>query len=177
MEKLNVTQLSKAFSVSKTSIRNWIDRGCPHTKTDKGHEFILSDVIKWHQGRYLKSVQPDEFQKSKATREHFKALLTELEYKERSGELISAQDVKEMAFTNARLTRDSILNIPNRISALLVNQTREKMKSVQIEEQTVLWLEYLHLMNRIKVLMKDAIVKKQEISFYESLAGDELCQN
>ncbi len=51
------------------------------------------------------------------------------------------------------------------------------MKSVQIEEQTVLWLEYLNLMNRIKVLMKDAIVKKQEISFYESLAGDDLCQN
>jgi hypothetical protein len=48
------------------------------------------------------------------------------------------------------------------------------MTKIQIEEQTVLWLEYLHLMNRIKVLIRDAIAKKQEISFYESLAGDEL---
>lgn len=51
------------------------------------------------------------------------------------------------------------------------------MKPAQIEEQTVLWLEYLHLMNSIKVLMNKAIAKKQEISFYESLAGDESWQN
>lgn len=134
MEKLNVARLSKAFQVSKVTIRNWIDRGCPSTKTDKGHEFILSDVIKWHQGRYLKSVQPDEFQKSKATREHFKALLTELEYKERSGELISAQDVKELMFSTARLTRDSILNIPNRLSALLANQNHDKIHEMLTHE-------------------------------------------
>jgi phage terminase Nu1 subunit (DNA packaging protein) len=134
MEKLNSSQLSKAFQVSKVTIRNWIDKGCPSTKTDKGHEFILSDVIKWHQGRYLKSVQPDEFQKSKATREHFKALLTELEYKERSGELISSQDVKELMFSTARLTRDSILNIPGHLSALLVNQTREKIHAMLAQE-------------------------------------------
>lgn len=134
MEKLNSSQLSKAFQVSKVTIRNWIDKGCPSTKTDKGHEFILSDVIKWHQGRYLKSVQPDEFQKSKATREHFKALLTELEYKERSGELISSQDVKELMFSTARLTRDNILNIPGRLSALLVNQTREKIHEMLTKE-------------------------------------------
>ena len=51
------------------------------------------------------------------------------------------------------------------------------MTKVQIEEQTVLWLDYLHLMNKIKVFMKDAIAKKKEISFYESLAGDDLCRN
>ena len=81
MDKLNSSQLSRAFQISKVTVKNWVDRGCPHEKSDKGNSFILSDVIKWHQGRYLKSVQPDEFQKSKATREHFKALLPELEYK------------------------------------------------------------------------------------------------
>lgn len=134
MDKLNSSQLSKAFQVSKVTIRNWIDKGCPSTKTDKGHEFVLSDVIKWHQGRYLKSVQPDEFQKSKATREHFKALLTELEYKERSGELISSQEVKDLMFSTARLTRDSILNIPGRLSAILANQNREKVNDMLTKE-------------------------------------------
>ena len=134
MEKLNSSQLSKAFQVSKVTIRNWIDRGCPHEKSDKGNSFMLSEVIDWHRSRYLKSVQPDEFQKSKATREHFKALLTELEYKERSGELISSQDVKELMFDTARLTRDAILNIPNRLSSLLANQNRDKIHEMLTQE-------------------------------------------
>src|SRR3990167_3546308 len=126
MEKLNSSQLSKAFQVSKVTIRNWIDKGCPSTKTDKGHEFILSDVIKWHQGRYLKSVQPDEFQKSKATREHFKALITELEYNERNGELVCARNVINANFEKARLIRDQLLNIPSRVSQILAAEKDHK---------------------------------------------------
>ena len=126
MEKLNSSQLSKAFQVSKVTIRNWIDKGCPSAKTDKGHEFVLSDVIRWHQSRYLKSVQPDEFQKSKATREHFKALLTELEYKERNGELVPAKDVIDANFEKARLIRDQLLNIPARVSPILAAERDPK---------------------------------------------------
>lgn len=167
MEKINVTQLSKAFQVSKVTIRNWIDRGCPHEKTDKGNSFILSEVIKWHQGRYLKSVQPDEFQKSKATREHFKALLTELEYKERSGELILAQDVKELMFSTARLTRDSILNIPGRLSALLANQTRDKIHEMLMQE---LRQALENLANKfcdlehVETILKESEVKNEAIT-------------
>ncbi len=136
MEKLNVTQLSRAFSVSKTSIRNWIDRGCPHEKTEKGHEFTLSDVIKWHQSRYLKSAQPDEFQKSKATREHFKALLAELDYQERNGEIVCAKDVANANFEKARQIRDQLLNVPARVSPILAAE-RDVKKVNEILTQEI----------------------------------------
>lgn len=170
MEKLNVTQLSKAFQVSKVTIRNWIDRGCPHEKTDKGNSFILSEVIKWHQERFLKTSNGDasKLAESKAIREHFKAKLTELEFLERSGELILAQEVKELMFTTARLTRDSILNIPGRLSAILVNQTREKINEMLTKE---LRQALENLANKFCDLVSLEEVKN------ESLEGKKLCQN
>ena len=138
MEKLNVTQLSKSFQVSKVTIRNWIDRGCPCEKTDKGMFFILSDVIKWHQARFLKTSgeSTGRLAESKAMREHFKALLTELEYKERSGELVPAKDVTDCAFEKARLLRDQMLNIPARISPILAAE-RDVKKCHEILEKEI----------------------------------------
>ena len=128
MEKLNSSQLSKAFQVSKVTIRNWIDKGCPSTKTDKGHEFILSDVIKWHQERFLKTSgeSSSKLAESKAMREHFKAKLTELEFLERSGELVCARDVINANFEKARLIRDQLLNIPSRVSQILAAEKDHK---------------------------------------------------
>ena len=139
MEKLNVTQLSKAFQVSKVTIRNWIDRGCPHEKTDKGNSFILSEVIKWHQERFLKTSKDGDSSKlteSRAMREHFKALLCELEYKERSGELIYSKDVKEAAFESGRLVRDQLLNIPARVSPIIAAE-RDAKKVNEILTQEI----------------------------------------
>src|SRR3990167_7916195 len=128
MEKLNSSQLSKAFQVSKVTIRNWIDRGCPHEKSDKGNSFILSEVIKWHQERFLKTSNGDssKLAESKAIREHFKAKLTELEFLERSGELVCAKDVTDANFEKARLIRDQLLNIPARVAPILVAEKDHK---------------------------------------------------
>ena len=118
MDKLNSSQLSRAFQVSKVTVKNWVDRGCPHEKSDKGNSFILSEVIKWHQERFLKTSNGDssKLAESKAIREHFKAKLTELEFLERSGELVCAKDVTDANFEKARLIRDQLLNIPARVA-------------------------------------------------------------
>ena len=126
MDKLNSSQLSKAFQVSKVTIRNWIDKGCPSTKTDKGHEFVLSEVIRWHQDQFVKAGVPDELQKSRALKEHWKALLAELEFKERSGELVPAKDVTDANFEKARMIRDQLLNIPARISSIIAAERDPK---------------------------------------------------
>ena len=61
-----------------------------------------------------------------------KAALLKLDYDERLGTLISAEKVRTDVFNIARITRDAILNIPDRISAELASITdihveREKL--------------------------------------------------
>lgn len=57
------------------------------------------------------------------------------------------------------------------------------MINTQMEEAIYFNLQYIQQMNKIKVLLKDAIVLKQHINFLESgnpedlFTGDELCRN
>ncbi len=100
------SKLAQAFKVSRTTIENWCNSGCPSKFNGKEHEFELPRVIKWHEAKFLKHSENQDLAKSRAVKEHFKALLAELEYKERSGELILAKDVREAAFAKGRLLRD-----------------------------------------------------------------------
>lgn len=47
----------------------------------------------------------------------------ELKNKVESGEYLPAREVEESAFNSARITRDAILNIPDRIAALLAAES------------------------------------------------------
>ena len=58
-------------------------------------------------------------------RERYTAGLTMLEYEQKSGTLISAEEVNRQYFELARELRDSILNIPERVAALLAATTKE----------------------------------------------------
>ena len=48
------------------------------------------------------------------------------------------------------------------------------MTQVQIEELQYFYLKYIHEMNKIRILLKNAIEIKNHI---ESLEGKKLCQN
>ncbi|MGL5882459.1 hypothetical protein [Synechococcus elongatus] len=52
---------------------------------------------------------------SKAEREYYLAKLAQLDYEERAGQLVSAEDVRVTWFSHARRVRDAILNVPIRI--------------------------------------------------------------
>lgn len=66
--------------------------------------------------------EPDYF-KSRAMRESYEAELAKLEFEEKSGKLIDADKVRRQAFEIARITRDAVLSIPDRISAELAGIT------------------------------------------------------
>ncbi|RIJ92833.1 MAG: hypothetical protein DB853_03895 [Candidatus Brocadia sp.] len=68
------------------------------------------------------SINTEGLTKARAMKEHFRALLAELEFKEKNGELVPAKDVKDAAFLKARQIRDGLLIIPNRISDLLAGE-------------------------------------------------------
>jgi len=52
-------------------------------------------------------------------RETYDARLRELDYKVRTGELVSVDEVRVVAYNTARRSRDLLLAIPDRISAVL----------------------------------------------------------
>lgn len=59
------------------------------------------------------------FAQSRAIKEAYLARLAKLEFEEKSGVLVKADAVKNEAFKVARLVRDAMLNIPDRVSSEL----------------------------------------------------------
>ena len=51
------------------------------------------------------------------------AQLARLEYEKRMGELLEAEEVKQAIIKNVSITRETLLNIPDRVAPVLLSQT------------------------------------------------------
>jgi len=60
-----------------------------------------------------------QYTKARAVREHYQARLAKIDYEERVGKLVSRDEVQVAAFNKFRQFRDHILNIPDRVAAML----------------------------------------------------------
>lgn len=60
-----------------------------------------------------------DYSRARAIRENYLARLAKIEYEERSGKLVSKDEVAVAAFTKARTVRDGMLNIPDRVAAIV----------------------------------------------------------
>ncbi|MBI5885296.1 MAG: hypothetical protein HZB85_01780 [Deltaproteobacteria bacterium] len=56
---------------------------------------------------------------SRAIREAYEARLSKLDYEVRTGKLVSADEVKVIAFNTGRMARDKLMNMPDRLAPLL----------------------------------------------------------
>lgn len=63
------------------------------------------------------------FNRSRAKKEAFNAKTAQLEYEKLAGELVEATEVKKAAYKTARIVREQIMNIPDRISSELASIT------------------------------------------------------
>lgn len=63
------------------------------------------------------------FSQARAVKEHYHARLAQLEYQEKSGKLVPADQVKVEIFNRFRGLRDSLLAIPANVSERLANTT------------------------------------------------------
>jgi hypothetical protein len=63
------------------------------------------------------------YAQSRAVRELYLARLAKIEFEEKSGKLVSRDEVTVAAFTKARTVRDNLLNIPDRVAAMLAAET------------------------------------------------------
>lgn len=80
---------------------------------------------------------------SKAKREAFMAELARLEYEQKAGSLVPVDDVKKEAFKLARIVRDSLLNIPDRLAAELAAETNQFRVHKRLTEELRKALEEL----------------------------------
>jgi len=66
-----------------------------------------------------------DYTQARTLNERYKAALKKLEFDEKNGSLVRADEVKQEAFDCARRTRDAILNIPDRVAAMLASENKE----------------------------------------------------
>jgi hypothetical protein len=64
---------------------------------------------------------------AKTARETYAAKMAELQYRERAGELVSADGVKTLFFEIAKTVQTNMLNIPDRVSSLIAAEGNEKV--------------------------------------------------
>ena len=83
------------------------------------------------------------FSQARAKKEKYLAALRKLEYEQKSGQLISADEVEREYFNIARTVRDSLLNIPARIGAVLAAETNESKVFEILNEEITQALEAL----------------------------------
>ncbi len=69
------------------------------------------------------SVSGPSYAHSRAIREAYLARLAKIEYEERLGKLINRDEVQVAAFNKFRMFRDGMLNIPDRVAAVLAAET------------------------------------------------------
>lgn len=81
--------------------------------------------------------------KAQAHERHFKAKMAELEYEERLGTLIKADDADREWFELARLVRDTMLNIPARIADQLAHETDQRKVQDLLEQEIYQAIESL----------------------------------
>lgn len=93
------------------------------------------------------SLSGPSYQQSRAIKEAYGAKLLRLQFEKESKKLISIDDVKVSAFNAARMTRDRILNIPDRVIPQLVGKTNIfEMKEI-LKAELIKALEELSKIN------------------------------
>lgn len=80
---------------------------------------------------------PDEenFENSTIELNHFKAKLARQKYETEAGLLISIEKVQQQTYEMARAVRDSLLELPDRLSSWLAAQRDERKIAIRLDEE------------------------------------------
>lgn len=152
---INDGLLEKSVKVIKQGKRNRyeIDEALAVSEWDANIDLSKQrDIDKQEQTRELSSGLPDQsqnFKKAKTAGEVYKAKLIQLEYQIKSGDFISAEQVKGEAYKIGRRVRDSLMAVPERVSAELVSMDDPREISIYLKEQIALALKDLGDLNGI----------------------------
>jgi hypothetical protein len=126
---LSIRAYAKHKGVSDTAVRKAIDAGRITMSGDKidtdtaDRQWAMNTNPAQSRKSADESSPSSSYQYSRAKKETYEALLKKLEYEERLGKLISVEKVEYEAFTAARIARDKLLAIPDRIAPAIIGKT------------------------------------------------------
>ena len=115
-------------------------KGMPKSKPKKPSKPSKPEMARTTKTAGTKGMSMADAQKLQA---QYKAAILKLDYEERTGKLILAASVDKDFFDIARLTRDAILNIPDRVSAELASMTDTHVISEKLTAELTQALEGL----------------------------------
>lgn len=84
-----------------------------------------------------------DFSQARTLNEQYKAAIRKLEYEEKTGKLVDAAKVREAAFSMGRRIRDAMMNIPDRLSAMLAAENDEEIIREHLNREITIALEEL----------------------------------
>ena len=96
------------------------------------------------------AMSPDEdngglaqYSRARAIREYYQASLAKIEYEQKVGKLLPKDEVQAAAFNTYRQFREQLLNIPDRVAAIIAAETGMDTKKVY----EILTAEVRHALN------------------------------
>lgn len=132
MGLITQAELARRLGVSQETVRKKVQKGKIHLINGKVDESIamkeieansrgFSDKVREHIERTAVEVASTNelFLKARLENELEKGRILKLERKEKEQSLIPAEKVRESIFTQGRVVRDAMLNIPDRVSSVI----------------------------------------------------------
>jgi len=89
---------------------------------------------------------------SRAARESYLARLAKLEFEERSGKLVDADDVRAQVFALGRRMRDAMVTLPDRLAPVLVGQSDQAVIHKLLTEEILSVLSELSAAPALRAL-------------------------
>ncbi len=82
-----------------------------------------------------------QYTKARAVREHYQARLAKIDYEERIGKVIPADEMKVAAFNFTRLIRDRLMNIPDRVVGAVLAEVRVAAAATGVNVESIAALD------------------------------------
>lgn len=115
----------------ETGVEEW-ERNNPRTVSKKVAKLNAKDIP---------LPQGISYADARAVRENYQARLAKLNYEEKLGRLVEAEQVKKQAFDLARTLRNSLLVVPDRISHELAAETDSNRVHLKLTQAIIEVLE------------------------------------
>jgi len=132
---VSTQQVGAFFGVTPRAVQLWVKTGCPKHRHGK---YDLQKVFHWWIDNVYKTVAEDGDDSLKEAKRQFwwaRAKREDLKAEQEKGSLLPKHEVEKAAFECARHVRDSILQIPDRIGAILAAERDEfKVKQELLKE-------------------------------------------
>ena len=116
---VTTNEMAKAFGVTRKTVSLWVKKGLPKKQHGK---FDLNLAIRWWADNIYRP-DTDEVADSKEKYWAARARREVVKADEAEGRVIPAEEVETQTFNFARLVRDAILAIPDRIGPELASCT------------------------------------------------------